>query len=271
MTQIRLSTVDKYHLYEAAVQSPEVHVDWILGAWNDLKRTQAPPILLREDFCGTFAISCEWVKRGKKHQALGLDLDPEPLAWGKKRSVQLLSASERKRLETKLQNVQSVTRPAADIIFAGNFSFYIFHQRPELMKYFRAARASLKPQGLFLLEMAGGPGMIEPVKERKTVKIHGVGSFQYTWHQKSFDPIQRRATYGIHFKDPKGKKIEDAFVYDWRLWTIPEVRDVLVESGFSKVHVYWERTEGETGTGDYVRMTEGDNAYSWIAYIAAEK
>jgi hypothetical protein len=271
MKQKRESRLDKYQLYEAAVQSPEVHVDWILSAWADLRRDQAAPELLREDFCGTFAISCEWVKRSKKHRALGLDLDQEPLAWGKKRSAQLLSAEQRRRLIIKRQNVQSLTRPGADIIFAGNFSFFIFHQRGQVLKYFRAARASLGSEGLFLLEMAGGPGMIEPVKERKTVKNPRTGSFQYTWHQKSFDPIQRRAVYGIHFKDARGRKIEDAFVYDWRLWTIPEVRDALEEAGFSKVHVYWEKTEGDEGTGDYVRMTEGDNAYSWIAYIAAEK
>ena len=266
-----LPNLDKYLLYQHAVQSPEVHVDWILNAWRDLRRDSAAPELLREDFCGTFAISCEWIKRHTRHRALGLDLDPEPVRWGKKVNAASLSSTQKKRLDIRLQNVQTVTRPGADVIFAGNFSFYIFQNRKDLLKYFRAARNSLSSKGIFLLEMAGGPGMIEPTRERKTVKIPDEGSIQYTWHQKSFDPIQRRALYGIHFKSKDGRHLEDAFVYDWRLWTIPEVKDALADAGFSKVHVYWEKTEDDVGTGDYVRMQEGDNAYSWIAYIAAER
>jgi hypothetical protein len=49
------------------------------------------------------------------------------------------------------------------------------------------------------------------------------------------------------------------------------VRDALREAGFSKTVVYWEKSEQGEGTGDYVRMEEGDNAYSWVAYVVGVK
>jgi hypothetical protein len=30
----------------------------------------------------------------------------------------------------------------------------------------------------------------------------------------------------------------DAFVYEWRLWSVPELRDAMDEAGFSKTQVY---------------------------------
>lgn len=265
---------DKYLLYQHAVQSPEVHVDWMLGAWKDLRRSGPAPKLLREDFCGTYAISCEWVKRSSEHRAIGLDLDPEPLAWGLKHNWKKLDSSQRGRVEAREANVLNSTARGADLLFVGNFSFFIFKERAQLLNYFRIARSALSSRGLFMLEMAGGPGMIAPLRERKTVRIEdgkSLKKFQYIWHQKKFDPISHDALYAIHFKLEDGSRLDDAFVYDWRLWSIPEVKDLLLEAGFSDAVVYWEKTQRGEGTGDYVRMSAGDNAYSWIAYVVGVK
>jgi len=259
--------IDKYQFYQLAVQSPETHVDWLLTAWSDVRRGAREPVLLREDFCGTFAISCEWVRRGPSRRSLGLDLDPEPLAWGRRNNLGRVSRDQKKRVDIRKANVLTRTNPGADLIYAGNFSFFIFHERRELLNYFKIARSSLSSLGLLVLEMAGGPGMIAPVRERKTVKSDRTRKFQYIWHQKSFDPIQSRGRYAIHFKDGDGRELRDAFTYDWRLWNIREVRDLLAEAGFRSSVVYWERSERGAGTGEYVRMEEGDNAYSWIAYV----
>jgi hypothetical protein len=62
--------------------------------------------------------------------------------------------------------------------------------------------------------------------------------------------------------------MKDAFTYDWRLWTIPELRDAMLEAGFSDVAVFWETEHRGEGTGEYVRMEHGDNAYAWVAYVA---
>ena len=261
------SGADKYLLYQNAVQSPSTHVDWLLASWRDLRREAPLPRLLREDFCGTFAISCEWVKRDARHTSLGLDLDPEPLTWGRRHNLAALDRSQRARVDIRQENVLTRTRPGADLIYAGNFSFFIFHERLQLLDYFRVARDSLSKNGLLVLEMAGGPGMIAPVREKKTVRLGKDHKYQYIWHQKSFDPIQNRGHYAIHFRDESGMRLDDAFTYDWRLWSVPEIRDLLRDAGFSKSVVYWEKSVRGEGTGDYVPMEEGDNAYSWIAYV----
>ena len=109
--------------------------------------------------------------------------------------------------------------------------------------------------------------MIAPMRERKTIDGGRLGKVTYTWHQKSFDPITHDASYGIHFKFKDGKVMKDAFTYDWRLWTIPEVRDAMKEAGFPESCVYWETEHKGEGTGEYIRMENGDNAYAWVAYI----
>ena len=71
---------DKYKCYLKSVQSPEHEVEFFDQAFKDEFRRK--PTTLREDFCGTFSVCCEWVKLGKQRTAIGVDLDPEPLPWG---------------------------------------------------------------------------------------------------------------------------------------------------------------------------------------------
>lgn len=260
---------NKYAFYEKSVQTPEQHVEQFQGIYREINFKDAQ--VLREDFCGTFRISCEWVLQHEKAEAIGLDLDPEPLAYGKKTHQSRLSASQKRRLKILRQNVLSVTSPKADLIAACNFSFFIFKERKELQNYFRFCRNSLKNDGIVILEMAGGPGMIEQIRERVPIYDDQKRAFTYIWHQKAFDPITHHAQYAIHFKLLSGKTYENVFTYDWRLWTIPEVRELLIEAGFDEVAVYWETSHRGKGTGEYVRTIEGDNAYAWITYVVGIK
>ena len=230
---------------------------------------------LREDFCGTFRLSAEWVKQSKEHRALGLDIDPEPLHYGRRNHYRELRPSQRSRLSVRKQNVLMPTRQTSDVIAACNFSLYTFKSRELLLKYFKSCLKSLASDGVLILEMAGGPGMIAKMRERKTVRAPQLRipgkKFTYVWEQKDFDPITHDALYYIHFKLNDGRELKQAFEYDWRLWTIPEVRDILVEAGFSSSRVYWESEHKGVGTGEYVEAKRGDNAYSWIAYVVGVK
>lgn len=260
---------NKYALYEEAVQTPEAHALTFGLIYAELKGKKAS--VFREDFCGTFQISCEWIRAKETNRALALDLDSEPLNYGKKNNLTKLNSDEKKRLKVSRKNVISVTAPKADIVGACNFSFYILKEREVLLKYFKAVLRSLNKNGIMILEMGGGPGFIHKIKERRSVNEKRTGKFTYIWDQKSFDPITHDAKYGIHFKFPDGSIMQDAFTYDWRLWTIPEIRDVALEAGFKDFHVYWETSYKGEGTGQYARMKHGDNAFSWVAYVAAEK
>jgi SAM-dependent methyltransferase len=259
----------KYALYERSVQSPDFHAEWFVDIYKDLRGRF--PRHMREDFCGTFKLSCEWVKRNRHNSALGVDLDPEPLAYGRRVHLPELTAAQRKRLRVVNDNVLAITSPKVDLVLACNFSFCVFKDRTTLVRYLRGCLRSLRKDGVAILDLAGGPGMIEPMRERKRVRAPDTGPFTYTWHQKSFDPITHEAKYAIHFDLEDGTRMQDAFTYDWRLWTIPEVREAMAEAGFGKTVVYWETEHQGEGTGEYIRSEHGDNAYAWVAYVAGLK
>lgn len=262
----------KYSLYEYAVQSPEVHVEWI--SRFHLEATGVVANKLREDFCGTFALSTAWIKSNESRMALGIDLDPEPLLFGKKKRLNQLKLSEKKRLLICEGNVLTPPRFfKPDTIAACNFSFCIFREREVLKEYFKSCFKTLNSPGTLILELAGGPGMIEQSKETKSIYRGKKKAYTYVWDQKSFDPIHRHGTYAIHFrlKDKKRTWLKDAFVYEWRLWTIPELRDLLREVGFSTTTVYWETEHEGKATGEYLAMEKGDNAFAWVTYLVAQK
>ncbi len=257
--------INKYRLYEKSVQSPIPHVESFAAIYKEIHGK--PARHLREDFCGTFQISCAWVKKNLNNTAVGIDLDPEPLQYGKKNHFAKLSKDQQKRLTIRNANVLTPTARKADLIIGCNFSFYIFKERKILLEYFKSCLKSLGQNGSLLLEMAGGPGMIATLKEQKTVIDRGKSKFTYIWDQKYFDPITHDAQYAIHFKLSNGEMIKNAFFYDWRLWTIPEIKDLLLEAGFSKACVYWETEHDGKGTGEYTEQEHGDNSFAWIAYV----
>ncbi len=261
---------NKYLYYENSVQTPEEHVNIFDRMFQELRGKLA--LSLREDFCGTYLISGEWVKSHPKRTSLGLDLDPEPLEYGRTHGFKKLAPSEQKRITILPQDVTIPTKRKFDVIGAGNFSFYIFKEREILKKYFKSALQSLNSDGIFVLEMAGGPGFIASGKEQKTYTVKGLGRYTYFWDQKSFDPINHHGNYAIHFRDADGVLHKNVFTYDWRVWSIPELKELMLECGFKKTVAYWEGTnrQGE-GSGEYLRMEEGDNAFSWIAFVVGIK
>lgn len=256
---------DKYRLYRESVQAPAADAKFIRDVYKEL-RGKFPEIMC-EDFCGTFAISCEWVKLGDNFKAHAVDLDPEPIAYGKTNYWEKLKPSQRERLVVHNSNVLSPTLPKADIIVAMNFSHYIFKNRKKMLEYFRRCYERLRPKGVFLSDCFGGSACLE-ANEEEMVFDH----FSYYWDQVSYDPITNNAMFYIHFK-PKGmKKQEKVFTYDWRMWTIPELQEVMEDAGFKKSHVYWEgTTKSGEGDGNFKRQTKGEECESFVAYIAAEK
>ena len=71
---------------------------------------------------------------------------------------------------------------------------------------------------------------------------------------------------------PDGKCLNEAFVYDWRIWQIREVREVLTEAGFEKNFVLWEKDDDQKeGSGEFYLAETAENAKSWVAYIVGIK
>lgn len=261
------TSISKFKLYEEAVQSPRWQVEYLpqFHTWLVGK----PPVSMREDFCGTAGISCEWVKLSKKNRAVGIDLDPETLRYAKTVNMAKLSSEEKKRISLLKQNVLKPTKEKFDWIGAYNFSFYIFHERKRLLQYFKAVHASLNTKGTFFLEMTGGEGFRETTHEAKKFKVPGYGVVQSVWQQHQFDPISQLSNYSIHFKLPNGEWMNDAFTYHWRIWEIREVREVLEDAGFKQTLVLWENVD--ENADEYLPQENGDYRRDWLAYIVAVK
>ena len=257
---------DKYELYQRAVQEPEADIEFIDEIFEE--RFGRRPRLLREDFCAAAFLACEWVAHDDENRAWGVDLDPEPLAWGQQHNVARLSSEAAERLTLIEGDVMTTRHQPVDVLAAFNFSYFYIKTRRALVDYFVVAYENLANEGFFVLDIYGGPEAQELVEE--TTEHEG---FDYIWDQDEFDPIQSRMACYIHFGDASGKRIKRAFSYDWRLWTILEVREALEEAGFSSSRVYWEGTDEESGEGDgeFTLQESAENTESWIAYVVGVK
>lgn len=260
-----LPAFDKYELYKRSVQSPEADVEFFSKTYKELRKK--PARILREDFCGTFAITAEWVKDNPKNMGIGVDLDPEPVNYGMEKHFAKLTPSEQKRIDIVKGNVMSAKTEKSDITVAVNFSYYIFKSRLILRSYFKRAHSQLKSDGVFLIDCFGGPLCMEPNEEEKVFK-----DFSYFWDQDKYDPITNEALFYIHFKRKGEKKREKVFTYDWRMWTIPELRSLMLEAGFKDTVVYWEGTD-KNGDGDgvFTRVETAEDCGAWVAYVAGIK
>ena len=89
-------TADPHALYQEAVQCPEVEVKFINRVFK--KRFGRKPSVLREDFCGTAILCCEWVKARKANRAVGVDIDDSVLDWGRAHNIAALGDDERERV-----------------------------------------------------------------------------------------------------------------------------------------------------------------------------
>lgn len=257
---------NKFVLYETAVQDPEGHVALYDRVFTELRRRT--PISLREDFCGTFLLAKTWVEKGADRVAMGLDLDEAPLRDGRRRHWRPLAPSARRRLRVFRRDVRSVTSPKVDVVGAGNFSFWVFKTWEELVRYFVSVRRSLNKSGVFILETAGGAGMIESCKETASHKKNGDFWFRYIWRQRGFNPITHDLLCTISFALRDGRLMRDAFVYDWRVWTLPEIERALYEAGFSGVKHVWEgRSRNGNAIDAYRFARKGTNDHAWVSFV----
>lgn len=262
-------TADKFRCYQKSVQSPEHEVEFFLRAYKDAFRKKA--YSLREDFCGTFSICCEWVASNKKRTALGVDLCPETLQWGRDNNLSKLNDEQQKRVKVLEQDVRKKNRPAVDILAAQNFSFWIFKTRKEVVEYFKVARSNLQKDGIMIMDMMGGGECLEEGQTDKRRVKKGKKGFHYHWTQHSYNPINHDAEFYISFKFADGSKMKRAFTYQWRFWSIPEVREMLTEAGFSSSCVYWDVEPDEDEECQWVKQETAPSDPSWVSYIVAKR
>ncbi|MEM6674942.1 MAG: class I SAM-dependent methyltransferase [Planctomycetota bacterium] len=265
--RLNAKNADRYELYQRAVNSPETDVEFLEKAYRHYNDRE--PKHLREDFCGTAAMCAEWLTRGPERTAEGVDLDSEPIEWGKRHNFPRVDGWE-ERMTFHLQDVRSGVDQRPDVTAAQNFSYWCFKTRQELLDYFRAVREDLAEDGVFVLDLYGGP---EATVEQEEVRSLG-GGIEYVWDQREYIPATGTYSTAIHFRFKDGSEMTDAFEYEWRFWSITEIRDVLYDVGFRAVTTWFEGTDPDDpdeGDGNFEIDERGENCEAWIGYLVAQR
>ena len=282
---------DKFECYELCVQSPRHVVAFLRGVHG------REPVILREDFCGSAAVSRRWVteglKAGETRRAVAVDISSSCIS----RAVELA------RAENALSHVaffcgdvledmpywKCATTPsggadpqsasdavAPDIIFVGNFSLGYIHERAALVQYLKDCRTALRRGnagfggGTFVCDTYGGSrafktGGFERIHPGRKGEI-----IRYTWSRDAADPVTAMVDNSISFRiEVDGEVVQElqrAFFYRWRLWSIAELREALIEAGFAavSVHVDTNIAPGQIPRGIQSPDELGDD---WIVLI----
>jgi SAM-dependent methyltransferase len=257
----RAERAELHRLYEQSVQCPEADTEFFARIYRELRG--GVPLVLREDFCGTAKLAVTWCLRDARRRAYGIDLDGPTLEWAREHNL----APNARRLAGRLKLIQADVRAEqpfrADITCANNFSFCVFKERPALKRYLKRALQGLKRDGLLFLELFGGTEAIQVIEEEREYD-----RFTYVWDQHQYNPMTAETVCHIHYTFPDGSRIDRAYTYDWRLWTVPELRDLLIEVGFSEVRLYWETLEDDPDDDDMLR---GSGRYEDVTDVAVEQ
>lgn len=229
--------MDVYELYELCAQSPAELIPLLVAAHG------GDPLVLGEDFSGTALLSRVWSASTPHRSAIAVDHDASVLA----------RAAGAPRVACVIGDVRDATRPdahGADVIFAGNFSIGEIGERMELLRYLRHCHARLHAGGVFVCDIYGGSTSLRPgALERVRIAPDGA-RVRCTWEQRTADPLTARVVDALHFRIERAGEVvldlSDAFVYRWRLWSVPELTDALLEAGFHGVAV-WKDLSGPDG------------------------
>lgn len=262
-TVLTARNADRHDLYQRSVQAVKWQGRFLARTFEKITGRRAAS--LREDFCGTALLCAEWV--GKEGcTAVGVDLDREVLAWGAEHNLAPLG--ERASLVRLLrQDVRDPCRGRFDVSAALNFSYFVFRTREALRRYFAGVRRHMAGDGIFVLDAYGGYQSWRLQSER--YKLRG---FTYVWEQARVNPVDHMVVNHIHFEFANGSRLYRAFTYHWRLWTLPEIRELLSEAGFSRSEVYWrDRDANGNGTATFRPRAHVTQEPAWVAYIVAER
>jgi len=257
----------KLALYEAAVQHPLAEVRFLDRAYRHYHGQT--PLLLREDFAGTAAVAAAWCESHPERQAMAIEAHGPTLrrALRKHRHVADLHGVE--------AEVMDVAAPRVDVVAALNFSAFIHHHRPAMLAYLKHAKRCLRRPGLLVLDAFGGPGAMRVGTQSRDVEPDdpALGRFTYHWEQRRYDAATGRIDCRIHFTDPVGRQRRNAFRYDWRLWTLPELIDLLAAAGLTNPEVWCDRLDPTTGRSDgrFRPVRTLANREDWVAYLVASR
>lgn len=263
---MRQATLDrKLRLYESAVQQPLAEVAFLERVYAEANPPQAWPRTLREDFAGTSSVAAAWCRSDPDREAIAVDAHRPTVAWAERTHAELDT------LYLVPTDVLDFRGPRVDVIAALNFSVLIWHERAALVKYFRHARRGLAEGGVFVMDLFGGPDATAVQTQDRPITDDAGRPATYRWEQRTYSPLTARIDCRIHFRWPDGTEIRDAFAYDWRLWTVPELLDALRDAGFDEPQVWAENPKTPGRFTPTAQLPGPHQVPAWLAYLTARR
>lgn len=262
--------MNRFDLYERCVTEPERVCRFLEAAHGREPRT------LREDFSGTGALARCWASRSKGNLSVAVDADATPLAYLAREAAKMEIARRVRRRHCDVLACDD----RADIIAATNFPICYWHTRESLVRYLRTSRQRLSRGGIFACDLYGGRDAFRRSTTKRRIRGPGKQIIEYTFEQREATALAGRVHDVLSFRvagegtPTRAKVFKDAFVYDWRLWSIPELKDAMVEAGFRGVEVYDELGDAVDGEGRlYIRPMAADETLddNWVVYLVARK
>lgn len=235
----------RFDCYELCVQSPRHVAEFLRGLHGEA------PTVLREDFCGTAAISRRWAadaaRQGELARAVAVDLDPDAVAEARRRAG---VAGVADRVEVIHADALAPAGPGegCDCVFVGNFSIGYIHDRSTLVRYLRESRQRLAMGrggfggGVFACDTYGGAGAYRLGGITRRHPSQGREVVHYHWTHDAADPrtamVENSISFRVEIDGEVVAELPRAFVYRWRLWSMAELRDAMLEAGFESIEVY---------------------------------
>lgn len=266
--KMRLASPSALDLYELCVTEPLRLVRFLDAAHGQ------KPRVLREDFCGSGALARGWADSHRVRRSIAVDIDPAVLSLAAAHPRVAPLVADAKRCDAK-----------ADIIAATNFPIGYQHSRAALLQYLKAVRKSLNRNGVFACDLYGGRDAFSPGKIIQMLRAPKAAPWngelvEYTFEQRAADPISGLVLDALHFrvwkKTNKSKtpdfELKDAFVYHWRLWSLPELADAMREAGFKSVEIHDRLGDAIDSTGKlHLRPAGTENPLdeNWVVYVVA--
>lgn len=275
--------LSRYDLYQLCAQAPDLTARFLHAVHG------RNPTILRDDFAGPAAIARAWSQRVPGGRAVAVDRDPRALAH----------AGSHARVTPIVGDVVRCRRKA-DIVAAFNFAVCELQERRTLVRYLKAVRASLRLRGIFACDLYGGDEAYAPRAYTRRLRGPNGERITYTWRQVEADPAtamvrntmsfrvqpRRRATRATDRGSArsvasvtaalasKPYELRDAFVYHWRLWTFPELRDAMLEAGFRAVELHDCLGDAVDSDGRlYTRPLSADDRLddNFVVYLVARR
>jgi len=249
-------------LYRLAVQHPLAEVAFVEHVWTTLHGDESEPMLLREDFAGTCAVAAAWARSDPDRQAMAIELDEPTATWAAKRF-------DDPDLHIVAADVMDVDEPTVDVTLALNFSVLVYHDQRALLGYLGHALAGLLPGGVLIVDVFGGPGVGEPSVQARRIEPDegGFEAFTYRWEQRGLDDQSGRIDCRIHFELGDGRRLDDAFVYDWRLWNPSQIIDLARQAGFTRSAFWWH---DPSQPGRYQPADQVPTDRDWVGYVVCQ-